>query len=115
MPFSFSRRRRRRRRQSNQVSTLTLACSLLRIELCYFSVAAKMGWGDCTESVMDDSIKPLEDAFRLAWDSTAEVLSIVTDTVKNDMQQVGFLCILYPTVVYDIIALLARKSKPREG
>lgn len=50
----------------------------------------KMGWGDCTENVMEDySMKPFEDAFRVAWDSTAEVVGIVSDTVKSDLRQVG--------------------------
>lgn len=48
----------------------------------------KMGWGACAENAVEDTVKPLEDALRVAWDSTAEVFGIVTDTVRSDMRQV---------------------------
>ena len=47
-----------------------------------------MGWGDCTKEVFEDPVKPLEDAARYAWDSTAEVIGAVTDTVASDLRQV---------------------------
>lgn len=60
----------------------------------------KVGLGDCTKDVWEDPVKPLEDALRsvwdstaevfgAAWDSTSEVVGAVTDTVASDMRQVS--------------------------
>ncbi|CAM9743333.1 unnamed protein product [Hapterophycus canaliculatus] len=55
------------------------------IDTCWF----KVGWGDCTKEVIEDPIKPVEDAFRLAWDSTTEVVGFVVDTIASDFREVG--------------------------
>lgn len=39
--------------------------------------------------MLEDPVKPLEDAVRFAWDSTAEVIGAVTDTVASDLRQVS--------------------------
>ncbi len=54
-----------------------------------FLDSTKVGWGDCAEDVMNDPLKPLEEAFDYAWDSTAEVIGVVTDTVVSDIRQVS--------------------------
>eukprot|EP00903_Cladosiphon_okamuranus_P010774 g10180.t1 len=54
------------------------------IDTCWI----KVGFGDCTKDALEDPVKPLEDALRYAWDSTAEVIGAVTDTVASDLRQV---------------------------
>ena len=48
-----------------------------------------MGWGECTTDVLEDPVKPLEDAIRFAWDSTAEVIGSVTDMIASDLREVS--------------------------
>ncbi|CAM9381304.1 unnamed protein product [Scytosiphon promiscuus] len=55
------------------------------IDTCWF----KVGWGDCTKEVMEDPIKPVEDAFRYAWDTTSDVIGLVAGTIVSDVREGG--------------------------
>ena len=64
--------------------------------LCNVPALSQVGLGNCAKEVFVKPVERVEGSLRFAWESTAEVIGAIGETMANDLQHVSFLLVTLP-------------------
>eukprot|EP00904_Undaria_pinnatifida_P003396 jgi/Undpi1/13057/HiC_scaffold_8.g02719.m1 len=71
------------------------------VDTCWF----KVGLGNCAKEVLVKPVERVEGAWRFAWDSTAEVIGAIGETIANDFHTMSRELHSFASAALDVMGL----------